>query len=202
MARPLAIVVLVLALNPRVLCAQAVEVSPFYGYRFGGGFFELATGRPVDLDGAPAIGVTVNVPLWEGLQFEGLFTHQRGDVYTSATPFGPVTRWQVAVDHWLAGALQEFAGARVRPFATGMFGLTRYAVEGDSEMRFAVTAGGGVKLFPASRVGLRLDGRVMTTVLDADTRAVACAPGRCFIGLHVNVAWQAEFTSAVILRFP
>jgi hypothetical protein len=50
-----------------------------------------------------------------------------------------------------AGGLQEFSGGRVRPFLTGVLGLTRYAAEGaNSEIRFTAGAGGGVKLFPVS----------------------------------------------------
>ena len=56
----------------------------------------------------------------------------------------------------------------MRPFLTGMLGLTRYAVGGDSEIRFTLSAGGGVKLFPTRHIGVRLDGRVYTTFVEAD----------------------------------
>ena len=46
-----------------VASAQTFEVAPVAGYRFGGGFFELVTGHPVDLDGAPSLGLALNVPL-------------------------------------------------------------------------------------------------------------------------------------------
>jgi hypothetical protein len=80
-------------------------------------------------------------------------------------------------------------------------GLTRCGIEDDNEVRFTVAAGGGVKLPLQRRLGVRLDGRVFTTFVDADTRAVACAQGTCFFGLDVNVAWQAEFTAAMIVVF-
>ena len=54
------------------LSAQSLELAPFGGYRFGGDFFELVSQRPVDLDGAPALGFVLNVPLSPGLQFEAL----------------------------------------------------------------------------------------------------------------------------------
>ena len=41
--------------------AQTVEVTPFYGYRVGGDFFEIVSGQPVDLDGTKAVGGVVNV---------------------------------------------------------------------------------------------------------------------------------------------
>jgi hypothetical protein len=181
---------------------QGVEIAPFGGYRFGGDFFELVTGRPVDVDGAPAVGVVVDVPLWEGLQVEGLFTHQDATITTPPGPFGGPTRWNISVDHWQGGGLQEFGGPQVRPFLTGVLGLTRYATEGDSEIRFTIGAGGGVKLFPTPHAGVRLDGRLFATFVDADARAFACSPtAGCLTALAVEVVWQAEFTAGIVLKF-
>ena len=188
------------ALHPSPLHAQAVELMPFGGYRFGGDFFELATGHAVDLDGSPAIGVVVNVPLYDGLQVEAMVTHQSAFVPIAPTSLDPAARFRVTVAHAQAGGLQEFSGGRVRPFLTGVLGLTRYAIEGDSEVRFTVGAGGGVKLFPASHVGFRLDGRVYTTFVDADARFIACVPGTCVTSVRVNVVWQAELTAGVVVR--
>ena len=181
--------------------AQDFEITPFGGYRFGGDFFELLTRQPLDLDGAPTVGVAVDVPMSRGLQFEALFTHQSAHVSVPAFPLGPPVRWQMTVDHWQAGGLQEFDTGRVRPFLTGTLGLTRYATSGDNEVRFALGAGGGVKLFPADHVGLRLNGRLFATFVDADVQVFACSPGICFVGFHADVVWQLEFTAGLIVRF-
>jgi hypothetical protein len=191
---------------PVVARAQTpVEITPFAGYRFGGDFFELITGEPVDLDGAPAFGVAVDVPLnaVHGYQIEGLFSHEQADLTVHRQPFGPATVARVSVDHWMGGGLQEFGGERVRPFLTGMLGLTRYYGEGDSEIRFALSAGGGVKLFPTRHLGLRLDGRVFTTFVDADLGFLACGSlsGGCVIAFRTDIVWQAEFTAGAVLKF-
>jgi len=89
---------------------------------------------------------------------------------------------------------------RARPFLTGTLGLTRYGTSADSEVRFSAGAGGGVKLFPWSRLGVRLDGRVFAAILDAEGTALACGSGTCFLALHVNAAWQAEFTAGLLVR--
>ena len=183
--------------------AQGVEVSPFYGYRFGGSFVELYTPQPFDFDGAPATGVVFDVRLYDGddFQIEGLFTHQAADVLVAPGPGRPVRQWRVSADHWLAGGLQEFSAGAVRGFTTGMLGLTRYAVEGNSEFRFTLSTGAGVKMFADRTLGVRLDGRAFATFLDGGGNAIACTPGVCLVGLHVHVAWQAEFTAGVIVRF-
>jgi len=193
-----AAIVLMLSAAPR-LAAQGFEIAPFGGYRFGLEWFDIDVTRPGAIDRAPALGVVFDVPLSEGLQFEGLFSHQQSDVLVPQ-PFGPALRLRSAVDHWQGGALQEFSGGRVRPFLTGVLGLSRYAVEADSAIRFTVGGGGGVKLFPASHVGLRLDGRIFATLVDADARAVVCGGRSCVLFLHLDVAWQAEFTAGVVVK--
>lgn len=183
--------------------AQRVEVAPLFGLRVGGDFFELVTNQPVDLDASHAFGIVVDVPLRDGLQVEAFATHQEARVDVPATAFARASRWRVTVDHWLVGGLQEFGTDRdrARPFLTGLLGLTRYAAEGDNEIRFTVSAGGGVKLFPLRRLGVRLDGRVLTTFVDADGRAVACSPGFCLVAFEADLAWQGELSAAVVIVF-
>ena len=177
-------------------------MAPFAGYRFGGDFFEVIAGQPVDLDGARSLGIVLNIPLSSGLQFEGLFTHQRAQVRVPAGAFRPPAQFQVSVDHWQGGGLQEFGLGRVRPFLTGTLGLTRFGAPGDSEIRFTVGAGGGVKVFPTQHVGVRLDGRVFATFLDASARAGVCGSGGCLLSFYADMLWQADFTAGLVLRFP
>ena len=184
----------------RAASAQALEISPFGGYRFGGDPFEFVAGQALDIDYTPALGLTIDFPVRPGgLQIEGVFSHQRASVPLIGT-FGAPVRTSISIDHWQVGGLQEFGPSRVRPFLTGTLGLTRYGTSADSEIRFSVGAGGGVKLFPSSRLGVRLDGRVFATVLDAEGTALACGGGGCFVALHVNAAWQAEFTAGLLVR--
>lgn len=165
--------------------AQSFEVTPFTGFR-GGGLDVETFGDRDTRGGTPAVGVIVDVPLSAGLQFEAAFSHQKTGALTT--------------DHWQAGGLQEYFGGRLRPFLTGILGLTRYETGGDNEVRFTAGAGTGVKMFPSSRIGVRFDGRVFATFLDVQGSAVACV-NTCFIAIqHLDVAWQAEFTAGLVLR--
>jgi len=188
--------------NVPMVRAQGIEITPIGGYRFGGDFFEIITDQPVDLDGAPAVGIVLNIPGSEGLQFEGAFSHQHANVSTPTRPFAPAALWRITVDHWQAGGLQEFRRGRMRPFLTGVLGLTRYAADADSEIRFLTAAGGGVKLFPVRNLGFRLESRIFATFVDADNTFIACARGACLFSIHTDIVWQAEFTAGLIVRFP
>jgi hypothetical protein len=195
-----AIALLVCLAYAQAVGAQGVELMPFGGYRFGGDFFELAAGHPADLDGSPALGLVVNVPLSNGLQVEALATGQRARVPVAAAPFDREAFRRVTVAHAQVGGLQELSGGRTRPFLTGVLGLTRYASGGNSEVRFSIGAGGGVKLFPVPHIGLRLDGRVYTTFVDADARFAACASGKCVTSLDVDAVWQGEISAGIVFR--
>jgi hypothetical protein len=190
-----------LVLCSQMAAAQSVEAAPVGGYRFGNDLFQLVTNGSIDVDGAPVFGGTINVEMGDGLSFEALVTRQRADVTTPTGVSGRPVHWRIDVDQYLAGGRQEFDLGRARPFLTGLVGLTRSGTEGDNEVRFTIAAGGGVRLPLQRRLGVRLDGRVFATFVDADARAVACGVGTCFVGLDVNVAWQAEFTAAMVLVF-
>jgi hypothetical protein len=178
-----------------------VEVTAFGGYRFGGDLYEIASERPVDADGAPSFGVVLNIPFTRETQIEALITHQQADFTVPAAEGGQGARFRVTVDHYQVGGLTELATGRARPFLTGLLGLTRYEASGDHELRFSASAGGGVKLFPTPRLGVRLDGRVFATLVDADADVLVCAPGICVGSINAWLVWQAELTTGVVVRF-
>src|SRR5829696_9763009 len=82
-----------------------VEVTVFGGYRFGGEFYEIATGRPVDADGAPSFGVAVNIPFTRETEIEALVTHQQARFSLRAADGAGDTRFRVTVDHYQLGGL-------------------------------------------------------------------------------------------------
>src|SRR4030095_14645985 len=104
-----------------IVCAQGIELTPVSGYRFGWNLFETVAGQPIDLDGAPALGFVVDVPLSDGLQVEGLFTHQH-----ARTP--PWRRGPLGLTRYAADASNELrfnlaAGGGMKLFATPHLGL-------------------------------------------------------------------------------
>ena len=178
-----------------------VEVGVFAGYRFGGDFYEIASARPVDADGASGFGIILNIPFTLDTQIEALVTHQQARFTVPATLDAPGARFRVTVDHYQVGGLTELSGGRARPFLTGLLGLTRYEASGDHEVRFSGSIGGGVKLLPAPRIGVRLDGRLFATLVDADFDTLACSAGVCLGSINAWIVWQAEFTAGLVVRF-
>ena len=123
---------------------------PFGGYSFGGDFFEIVAEQAVDLDGAPALGFVLNVPLSQGLQVEALADpSKRAPVSAPPRPFEPADavarhRGPPAGRRACRSSLTAACG-RSSPV---LVGLTRYAALGDSEIRFTVGARRRRQAFP------------------------------------------------------
>jgi len=199
-----AIFVAALLMAPSDAAGQTVELTPFGGYRVGGGFFDVPAGRVVDDDFSASYGLLVNVDvglLTPGLKVEGLFS--REELRVEIRPVSllqPPYSVRVEVDQMQLGGIQEFGDGRARPFLSGLLGLTRYAAPGDTEIRFAVGAGGGVKLFATRHIGLRLDARTYVTFVDVDGAGV-CGGYGCILGFNVAPSWQGDFTAGLIVAF-
>jgi hypothetical protein len=131
---------------------------------------------------------------------EGLFSRQQVRVETRLGEFDPPALVRVEVDHLQVGGIHELSGGRARPFFAALVGLSRYAARGDSEVRFSVGAGGGVKLFVTRHLGLRLDGRAYVTLVEAGAAGV-CGGYGCLIRFSASPIWQADFTAGVIVGF-
>jgi hypothetical protein len=184
-------------------CAPAaaqVQVTPFVGYRFGGDLYEIVAQRPLDLDGARSFGAMVDLFATRDLAVALIYSHQEPEVDVRL-PGGGGARVGIPVDHWHAGATQEVDFGRVRPFGSATLGLTRFGAGDDSEMRFSLGFGGGVKLLPARHVGVRFDARAYAVFTDGSLEAGLCTPGLCVLALDVAVTWQADFTAGLVIAF-
>jgi hypothetical protein len=203
---PLGPAVLALAclLMSRPVAGQGVEISPVIGYGFGSDLVETLVGTPIDRDGSSTFGGSMDVPIGnQGLFLEILYTHSQALFDATATTGAPL-RLRASVDYWHVGGIQELdvgAGSIARPFLTGTVGLTRFAGAGDSEVRFSVAAGGGVKLLANRHFGARLEGRVFATFDDGSLTSAVCTTGRCLVRLNLSVDWQASLTSGLVFAF-
>jgi hypothetical protein len=182
--------------------AQVVEVAPTVGYRFGGDPFEAVTGMAQDVDGSVSAGIVCDVPLGGGLSVEAFYTRQSASLAAASPAANALpARIKATIEYWHAGGIQEFSAGAARPFLTGTIGLTRLAAAEDTEVRFSLAAGGGVKLRASDHLSVRLDSRVFVTFMDGSVTTLACTTGRCLTRLHLTTVWQADFTAGLGVAF-
>ena len=176
-----------------------VQVATFGGYGHGGGH-EAFVATPFDVDGAPSIGAVLDVFIDRGRSITFIYTHQDTRI-DRPTGDADVVPARISIDRWHRGGTVEGESGPVRPFYQATVGLTRFANETGSAVRFSAGGGGGVKLMPSERVGVRFDGRAYAVLVDGSASTSFCSPGVCLVGLRMSLAWQAEFTAGLVLSF-
>jgi hypothetical protein len=200
---PAILIAAALALTTTTAAAQTVEITPFGGYRFGGSIGEVSTGPVVDDDGGPSFGVVVDVvfgTLTDGLKVEGVFSHEEADLKVRTGIFDPPSSVRAQVDQLLVGGNRDLTDGRARPFLSGLLGLTRYAVPGDTEVRFAIGVGTGLKVYATRNIGLRLDARGYMTIVNLGGAGV-CGGYGCAIRFDVSPAFQGDLTAGLLIAF-
>lgn len=185
--------------------AQGIEIVPFGGYRIGTSGAAGSAVLPVvyDAGGGVSFGAIVDVPYGppkNGLKFEGLFSHEQTWIEVQGhSLFDPKVRVDVSVDHLMFGGVQELDTAPGRAFIGGLFGLSRYAAPGETDIRFTIGLSTGGKFFLNRHVGLRIDARGYMTIVTLGGTA-ACSGG-CVLVLNANPAFQADLTAGLIIAF-
>lgn len=192
-----------------------VSVTPILGYRMGGSLDGedvdgADTGTELELDDDSVVGVILNAPFaspggdhyteWE-------FYYARQSVGIDGAPAGVDPALELDISHFLLGGTYVGDGERIRPFLSAGLGAAHLSPDApgyDSDTVFAFGIGGGAQLFPASRFGVRLEGRLLGSVIDSDS-AIFCATGpvgaTCAFRASGDVLWQWEVVAGLTFRF-
>lgn len=184
------------------LCAAQVEITPFYGYQFGGRFENSQTGRQYDLADGPCAGGMLNVHVNEISQIEFYFSRQETEL-ESEGPFPTSTFFDLDVDYYHIGGTLLVLNDQWQPFVVGTLGATHLSPEPSSIgslTHFSVGFGGGVRYFPTENFGLYLAGRGLFTFIDSDTHIVIDS-GSTTVDVVADGLWQAVLQAGLILRF-
>lgn len=201
--------------RPREAGEYLFSITPIVGYRMGGSFEgEDAdgedAGEEVELDDDSVIGIILNAP-FQGVgsdhYTEWEFYYAKQSAGIDSAPAGVEPALELDISHFLLGGTYVGGGERARPFLSAGIGAARLSPDApgyDSDTVFAFGIGGGAQLFPASRVGVRLEGRLLGSVIESDS-TVFCATGTfggaCAFRASGDVLWQWEITAGATFRF-
>ena len=198
MTRLLAVASLLLFAAPAA--SQSFEISPFLsaGYTPASSIDKTAPAvQDLEISGGFTWGAQAGHFVTDHLGFEVLWAQQRTNVtLTSAT--GSARLFDMKAGQLLGDVVYEWAaGAHVWPFVFGGAGATHFSAdELQSETKFAWTVGGGVKWFPAPKVGVRGHLRYKPTRLNDEDSSVCDPFGFCQSSLP-----QVEIAAGLVVRF-
>jgi opacity protein-like surface antigen len=184
---------------------RGFEVTPFAGYRIGGTFQDEVTEDELELNDAGSFGLILNLRESPNTEWELMYSHQSTDIDIDG-PTGSM-RIDMDLDYLQIGGTYLGGGRQARPYMVATLGLAHLdpGSEGlPSDTFFAFTIGGGWKVQPTQRIGLRLEGRFYGTVIDSDSK-IFCGSGPsgagCLINTKAEVLWQFEMSAGLIFRF-
>jgi opacity protein-like surface antigen len=179
------------------------ELTPFVGYTWGGTIYADQTTvftRDVDAASSANFGVDFAIPLRQGFKLELMASHQNTDLQTAGGLFAPNNKVaSMDVDYYQAGVQIPFAvGRTVSPFVivtAGVGNLNPNIAGVSSSTRFAMSAGGGVKVPINPNVGVRFDIRGYVTNIGRDN---AC--NSCYYGYN-DTFYQGQANFGVFFSF-
>jgi hypothetical protein len=183
------------------------QISPFVGYRFGGSFEDEETEEDYDVENGSSVGFVLNFPAQQYSEYEIYYSHQSTELKTgSLLASESVIDLDIQYLH-IGGTYLVDRTKKVQPYIVATVGATRIDPSGadtSADEFFSFSVGGGWKFFPEERIGIRLDGRFLGTVIDSNTD-IFCQTGQegnqCLIQNRGDMLWQFEAQASVIFRF-
>ncbi len=182
------------------------EITPFAAYRIGGQFDEKDGDGEFELNESNAQGIMLNISANPNGQYELLYARQDTEVDTQAL-FATDPMLDLDVEYFQFGGTYLFDGENIRPFVAMTFGLTHFdpqPAEFDSESYFSASFGGGVQLNATKRIGVRIEGRVFTTLVESDSDIFCSSTngvGACLIQVDGTTLTQWEARAGLVFRF-
>lgn len=171
------------------------------GYRFGGSVDDSVDDSKRDIGETSNWGLIIGDGYDPQRQIEFLYSHQGTEVESGLSAGSEAFDLDIDYFH-LGGTYFTRLDNRIEPFVSGGLGVTHMSpsLSGlDSETRFSLSVGGGMKWFPVERVGLRLEVRGYFTLMESDS-AIFCSGG-CRFHVSGNGFAQFETNAGVVFRF-
>lgn len=185
--------------------AQAVDIVPFAGFRFGG--YVDTTSLAVNpgpstsltLNSALSYGGVVDVPINGPNALELYYSRQPTSLNGGGSLAAPPRDVTVTVLH--VGLAETFPGndPQLSWFLAGTVGGTRLDVAGGNLTRPSLGLGGGFVWMPGQHVGLRGDVRAILTFGGGGGGSIACSGG-CTVALSGTAVAQGEISLGIVVR--
>jgi hypothetical protein len=181
------------------IAAPVFEISPFYGYRFGGSA-QTSNGQDTDIEAGPAYGLSLDfAPQPSEMKFELFWSRQDSGLDLNGS--SGLNHVDMSVDEFLIGGVYELGQGRLRETFSALVGASVFSPDGaEREARFSFGIGLGVKYFLLKNLALRADLRGYGTVTEADSVFISSG-GTTVAYFSGSAIWQGEVSGGITLSF-
>jgi len=191
-----------LAMPTTVLAEEGdIVITPYWGYRSGGGFDDWFTGASVDLDENQSYGLIIGKDNGAKTHFEFIYGIQPTRLEASSNA-DPALSVDIDVENFMLAG-KKIMNPESGLFVLGMMGATRFDPDSSSglksETRFALGAGGGIEKSFGKRLGLRLEVRAIANILGS-SGGIFCSGG-CAVSASGYALWQVEALAGLSFKF-
>jgi len=208
--RVIVVTALLLLVQIGHLHAQLVEVQPFIGYRFGGGFTVSQTtsegprGIDLNIESGYTWGATVGVLFADVWEAEFMWSRQDSELSAETLGFPKTNLFSMNVNQFHGNVLIHIADADASLIPYVLFGLGTTVFDPDLEglgsvTKFSYGLGLGIKGYFTDHAGIRAQFRFTPTYIDT-TPGIFCDLF-CYIVETADWTNQFEFTVGASLRF-
>jgi opacity protein-like surface antigen len=180
------------------------EITPFVGYRFGGGFDVDGSTQSADLDDHGSFALALNLRRDETSQYELFYSRQE----TQLEPDSPLGALGINVEYLhIGGTLVADDEMLLKPYIVGTLGLTRLTPEpgrASDNTRFSFSLGAGLRVPVSRRFSVRLEARGFLTFVNTDSAffcSSSAAGGVCAIRGSGSTFTQYELLAGAAFAF-
>lgn len=174
---------------------STVELAPFAGFQYGGGFTS-ATGRDVSLDAGLDYGGMLDIRIGETWFLEAFYSRQETALGGDDSPF------EVTVERLMGGLSEERGDGPTKYFGVILLGATRLTPrlrEFSDSSHFTVGLGLGFKHLFSEHLGFRAEGRGFYVRTESGGGLI-CA-GACLFVFDSSGLWQGDFAGGLVFAF-
>ncbi len=208
--RPSILPIALLALLAALLAARAdvrFEITPFVGYRMGGGFDAeqlSGTTEDVDLEDGGSWGIDVGLYADSWAFYEFLYSTQTTELDSRDPTLAAV---DVTTEYYQFGGTAFFPGEQwLVPYLSLTIGATRFSADGGygSDTKFSGSLGGGLRLPFTDNFGATLGVRGYLTFVESDTDFFCVSgggEGTCLLRSSGSTYFQAEAQLGLTVAF-
>ncbi|WP_286263023.1 hypothetical protein [Thalassotalea atypica] len=179
-----------------------LELTPLFGYRFGGEFDDEQSNSTIELEDGNSYGLLTSWAYDQSRQGELLVSHY-DSAFSSELTNNVFNPSDIGITYIHLGGNIQLSDNNLPFYLSGGIGITHLSPENNglkSETKFSGSLGLNTRVALTESVRLYIGGRVYATLLDADSE-IFCDSQNCAIYVESEVWVQSELSAGLTFKF-